>query len=240
MPEAFLPLVAGAHSCCPLSSLLALRPGADQALCLARRLRAGGEELADDALDGAVEVIGHLADQPDLERRMCVEPLSGQEVAAGRAFADLREDEGRDHGGDDPELDLGEPEDRVLGSDRDVHGRGEPGTAAERVPLDPPDDRGGAPVDRLHHREEPHGVVDVLVEGEADRGPLPLDVGAGAEALAFACEQDDACISDIPERFVQVCDQLRVERVAAFRLSERHSQDRPLALHSQPRHRAGL
>ena len=102
-----------------------------------------------------------------------------------------------------------------------------PGAAAERVALDPRDDRRGAPVDRLHHREEPHGVVDVLVEGEVDRGPLPLDVGAGAEALAFAGEQDDARISDVRERLVQLGDQLRVERIAPLRLGERHPQDRP-------------
>jgi len=187
-----------------------------------------------------VEVVGHFADEPDPERRLCIEALSGQEVAPGSALPDLREDERRDHCRDDPELDLREPEDRVFGRDRDVHRGGEAGPAAERVALDPRDDRRGARIDRLHHPEEPHRVIDVLVEGEVDRRSLPLDVGAGAEALPLAGEQDGTRISDILERFVQPGDQLGVEGIAPLRLCERHPQDRPVALHSQPRHRAGL
>jgi hypothetical protein len=39
---------------------------------------------------------------------------------------------------------------------------------------------------------------------------------------------------------VELGNELGVEGVAAVGLGERHSQDRPVALHSQPRHRAGL
>ena len=92
----------------------------DEPLRLADGGRAAGEDVRDDALDRRVEVLGDLVDEADPERRRRVEPLAGEEVAAGRRRADLRQHHRRDHRRDDPEPHLGEPEDRVLGGDRDV------------------------------------------------------------------------------------------------------------------------
>ena len=48
----------------------------------------------------------------------------------------LREHERRDHRRQDAELDLGEPEHRIVGGDDDVADRGEPDAAAERRAVD--------------------------------------------------------------------------------------------------------
>src|SRR5205814_63823 len=77
-----------------------------------RLRRAGGfgarrQQLADDALDRAVELVRHFVDEADSPGRQGVEPFAGEEVAP-RVRADPREHERRDDGGDDPELDLRE------------------------------------------------------------------------------------------------------------------------------------
>ena len=68
-----------------MCGLLPERPLADETLRRPHRLRAGGEEVADHPLNGAVEVLGDLVDEPDAERDIGVEPLAGQEVASGGA-----------------------------------------------------------------------------------------------------------------------------------------------------------
>ena len=111
-----------------------------------------------------------------------VEPLAGEEVAPRRRGADPGEHQRRDHRRDDPEPHLREPEHGVLAGDGDVGAGGQPRAAAERVALHAGDHRRRAAEDRLEHPVEPAGVLDVLLVGEIDRGALPLDVGAGAEA----------------------------------------------------------
>ena len=96
------------------------------------------------------------------------------------------------------------PNDRVLGGDRHVSAGREPAAAAEAVPLDPGDDGRGAAVDRLEHLVQAQRVLDVLLVREVDRRALPLDVGAGAEALALARQDDRARVADIGERLGQL------------------------------------
>ena len=91
--------------------------------------RAGAEQLADDPLDPQRRGRPRTVHEPDPERRFGVEPLAGDEVAA-RAGADPRDHERRDDGGDDPELDLAEPEHGVVRRDRHVAAGKE--TAARR------------------------------------------------------------------------------------------------------------
>ena len=86
-----------------------------------------------------------FVDEPDAKRHVRAEALAGEEPAPCCARADSREDEGRDDGGDDPELDLGEAEDRVVARERDVGAGDQAGAAAERIALDARNDRGGAP-----------------------------------------------------------------------------------------------
>ena len=70
---------------------------------------------------------------------------------------------------------------------------------------------------RVEHPVKTQRVLDVLVVAEVDRHALPLDVGAGAEARAVTGQDDDARIADVAERFVQLRDQLGVERIASLR-----------------------
>ena len=114
--------------------------------------------------------------------------------------ADLGQDPRRDHGGRDPEADLGEAEDCVLRGDPDVGAGDEPGPAAERVALHPGDHGRRAAEDRLQHPVEPSRVLDVLLVGEVDRGALPLDVGTCTEARPLAGEHDGARVADVRER----------------------------------------
>ncbi len=87
------------------------------------------------------------------------------------------------------------------------------------------------------HPEEAHRVLDVLVVGEVDRGALPLDVGAGAEAGALAGEHDGACVSDVGERFRQLGDERRVEGVPPVGAGERDAQNVAVAFDPKSLHR---
>ncbi len=180
------------------------------------RLRAAGEDGLDDRLRGFAGILSHLADEPDPQSHLGVEPLARQEVPSCGG-SDFRKDERRDHGGDDPEPDLGEAEHRIRPRDGDIRARDEPGAATERVSVDDADDRRRAGVDRLEHRVEAHGVLDVLLVGEVDRRSLPLDVRAGTEARPFTRQHDRASVADVGERVGQLSDERRVERVSAFR-----------------------
>jgi hypothetical protein len=62
---------------------------------LGRACRGGAcaQQLADDPVDGSVEVGADLVDEPDSQCRLGVEPLARDEVPPGRARADLGERE---------------------------------------------------------------------------------------------------------------------------------------------------
>src|SRR5215210_1561658 len=81
--QALLSFLAGAQARRDPGRLVGFRMLAHQLLRLSRRLRSRGQELLDDAFDGAVEVVGHLAHQPDPKRRLRIEALAREEVAPG-------------------------------------------------------------------------------------------------------------------------------------------------------------
>ena len=99
------------------------------------------------------------------------------------------------------------------------------------------DDHGSwAAVDRLAHPEEAEGVLDVLFVAQIDRGALPLDVGAGAEALALTREDDGTRIPDVRKRVGELRDQSRVERVAPLGTRQGYVQDGPVPLDHERAH----
>ena len=164
------------------------------------------------------------------------EPLAREHVAARGSRPDLGQHERGDDGRDDPELDLGEPERRVPGGKRDVCTGREPAAAAEAVALDPGYDRRGTAVDRREHLVEPERVLDVLLIGQVDRGALPLDVRAGAEALSLAGEHDRPGIADVRESLRQLADEVSVEGVSAFGLVDGDAEDMSVPLDAQRAH----
>ena len=178
--------------------------------------------------------------EPDPQRGRGVEALAGEEVAPRRARADLGERERRDHGRDDPELHLREREDGLLVRDDDVRAGHQPGAAAERVTLHARDDGRGTAVDRLEHAAQRVRVRDVGVVVEGDRGAHPVDVGTGAEARAFAGQHDRARLADVDERFRELGDQLRVERVARLRPRQRDEQEVVVTFDLERAHRAEI
>jgi dihydrodipicolinate synthase/N-acetylneuraminate lyase len=202
--------------------------------------RSAGEKGLDDARDGLLGRRRDLVDEADAKRDLGPEALAGKKPASGGSRADLREDERRDDGGDDPEPHLREREDCVFRGDRDVGAGDEPAPAPERVTVDARYHRRRAAVDRLAHAEEPQRVLDILLVAQVDRGALPFDVGARAEALSLAREDDGARIADVAERFRELGDQRCVERVAAFGPREPDMEHRPLPLDSKRAHRLEL
>ena len=162
---------------------------------------------------------------PEAEGDLCVEALARDEVAARGALADPAQRERRDHRGDDPELDLGEGEDRPGLGDRYVAAGDEPDAAAERMAVDEGDDRRRARVDGLEHASQRDGVGDVRLEIEVDRGAHPLDVGPRAEARPVAGQHDRARRAHVDERLRQLRDESRVEGVPRPRPRQRHAQD---------------
>ncbi len=120
--------------------------------------------------------------------------------------------------------------------DRDVRRRDESCAAAERMALRADDDRRGAAVDRLEHLAHRVRVRDVLVERERDRRAHPLDIGAGAKARALAGEDDCSRAADVDEGLLKLADELRVERVAAFRARQRDPQHRAVTVDAKRAH----
>ena len=176
-------------------------------------------------------------DEPDAQRHVGAEALSGEEVPA-RGGSDLREHERRDDRGDDPEPHLREAELGVLRRDRDVGTCDEPGPASEHVAVREADDGRRARVDRLQHPVQPHRVLDVLVVREVDRGALPFDVGAGAEARPLAGEDDRARVADVSEGLGELGDQRGVERVPPLGTRERDPEDVAVSFDPERAHRA--
>jgi dihydrodipicolinate synthase/N-acetylneuraminate lyase len=200
----------------------------------------GVEELADDPLDGGVEVICHLVDEADPQRRLGAEAFAGEEVAPRGSGADPGQHERGDHRRNDPQLDLREAEGRVRRRDRDVRARCQPAAAAEAIALNPGNDGDGGGVDRLEHAEEPKRVLDVLLVGEVDRGALPLHVRACAEALALPGEHHGARITDVGEGVSERSDQRSVEGVPPFRPGDRHAKNLHLPFDSEHAHEREL
>ena len=149
-----------------------------------------GAELPEHTVEGDGAIARDLVHEADSERRLRIEPLARDEVAPRRALADLAEREGRDHGGDDPELDLGEREHGRRVREDDVRHGDQADTAAERVSVDRRDNRRGTAVDRVEHPPERCRVGDVRLAVEVGRRAHPSDVRTRAEARPVA-RQDD-------------------------------------------------
>src|ERR1051326_1809786 len=161
--QALLALVARPPRGDPLRRLRAVGTFAHEALRPPGGLWPGGKQLADDSVDRSVELVRDLVHEADAQRRLGVEALAGDEVAARRAGTDLRKRERRDHRGDDPELHLRERERRVTRRDCDVGRSDEARPAAERMTLYARDDGDEAAVDRLQHPPQRIRIRDVLV-----------------------------------------------------------------------------
>ena len=233
--QAILRLVARAAFGDPAGGLGAVRTLAHEPLRPPRSLRAGREELTDDALDRCVEIGRDLVHQPDPERRLRVETLAGDEVAPRRAGSDSGQRERGDDRRDDPELHLREGENRIGRSDRDVARSHEPRSAAEGVTLHAYGHRRGTAVDRLEHRAQRVRVGDVLLVREIDRGAHPVDVGPGREARSVAAEDDGPRAPDSDERLGKLGDQRRVERVPPVGPRECDAEDVAVALGAEVR-----
>jgi len=237
--QPLLPLRARSARCRDLRGLEPCRTLANEPLRLTHRLGAAGEERIDDGGYGRLRIVRDLVHEPDPTRRIGAETLAGREVATG-GRADASEDEGRDDRGNDSEPYLREAEDRIRRRDRDVGARDEPAPAAERMSVHAADDGRRAGIERLEHPVEPHRVLDVPLVSEVDRGALPLDVGAGAEAGAVAGEHHRPRVADVGERLGQRGDELGVEGVPPLRTGERDVQDVTFPLDAQSAHVAEL
>src|SRR5690349_15959611 len=104
--QALLALVAGSSLGDPAFGPEPVGPLEDELFGVASRFGAGRAQLLEQAVDRFVQVVGELVDEPDPQGRLRVEALTGDEVAPGRAGADLGQRVGRDDRRDDPELDL--------------------------------------------------------------------------------------------------------------------------------------
>ena len=126
----------------------------DEPLRFPNRLRATREESVDDRGDGLRRIGRHFVHEPHAERDVGSKTFAGQEPAPGRPGPDLREDERRDDGRNDPQPHLREPEDGVLRGDGDVGARDQAAPSSERIAVNPHHNRSWAAVERLAHPEE--------------------------------------------------------------------------------------
>src|SRR5206468_2867322 len=111
------------------------------------------------------------------------------EAELGRLLArEVPEDERRDHEGEQPELDLGRPELRVLRGDDDVAAEREAESASERVAVEARDERLRRALHGLEERDVRRAPLVPREEAVAlHRG----EVAAGTERLLARARDDD-------------------------------------------------
>jgi hypothetical protein len=140
---------------------------------------------------------------------------------------------GRDHRPNDPELDLREPEDRLILGDDDVAHRGEAGAAAEGRAVNASDQRNRQAVQRAEHLGRIRRVADVFFFAVVDGFRHPRDVGACAEGAACPFRRvsraDGRVLSDRSSPGRQLGDEIFVEGISYVGAVEQHVLDRAVA-----------
>jgi len=161
---------------------------------------------------GGLGILDEPVDQAHRERLLGVRVPGGQHQVQRAAAADeARQPLRPARPGDQPELDLGEPEARAGRADPQRAGQRQLEAAAEREPVDGGDRDAlgrGQPVERGAQR-----VAVGLERGGVDRRHV-LDVGAGGEDAGDAGDDDEQLgVAGLVERRVEACDQRQAERV---------------------------
>src|SRR5205085_6604753 len=127
----------------------------------------------------------------DAQRLGGIEYFSGEEITARGARADGAHDVGADRGRREAELRFGEAELRLRRADRDIARRDEPGAAGERRSVYARDRRLVESIERGEHLSERPRIPQVLVVAVPRHTLHPVEVGAGTEGRAVACEDHD-------------------------------------------------
>ena len=154
--------------------------------------------------------------------------LGRKQVAPALPLADGGHQVGRDDGGEDAELDLGQGELRVVGCQCDVAGGDQPDSAAEGRPMHTGNRRFRQFVERAHQSRERMRVVQVLLRVVGDRPLHPVEIGAGTKTLAGGGEDDHAhgrIGVQREERVREFVDQLLVKGVVPLFLVQRDNPD---------------
>ena len=202
------------------------RPGSGRTRRFASRTAAGPE--ARSSATTASTSWRDLADEADAERDVRSRTARRSGSSGARLPAPiLASTNGEITAGMIPSFTSEKPNDGIVGGDGDVGASGESATAAEAVALDPGHDGSGASVDRSEHPVQAERVLDVLLVAEVDRRALPVDVGAGAEALALTRQDDGPRVANVGEGLGQLANELRVEGVSPLGLVDRDSEDGP-------------
>ena len=133
-----------------------------------------------------------LVDEADRARLGRVEAFAGQCEAAGHARPDAVNQKRDDRRRGDAPAHFGDPEDRIIGGDRDVAGCGEPDAAAKAAAMDQRDGRART---ELHGAERGDGAARefaVLLGGDRAQAVEERKIGAGLEVPSGAAQYDGA------------------------------------------------
>ena len=171
------------------------------------------------------------------------EALGGDEVASRRLLAEGADDVRADRRRQQAEARFAERERHAVGDDADVAHRGEAQAAGVAVAVDARDHRHRAAVHRPQHLGERARVGVVLLPGEVAGLAHEGEVGAGAERLAAAAEDDRADVGvagERAERRRQLADERAVDGVAHLGAVEPDAGHRPVAFDPQRRRHAPL
>ena len=192
--------------------------------------RSGGEmvEPGGDLGVGGGVIGGDGVDEAHALGLGGAETFGGEEPAAGLAGADLGDDEGRDGRGRQAQPDFGQAEFRAFDGDRHVGAGDKANATAGDGAMDAGDDGFRAGVDGDEHVRQFHGVGAVLGLRPATGAAHPGDVGAGAEGLAVAGQQDGAdshVAAQRGEGFGERRDQRLVKGVVRRRPVQRDPRD---------------
>src|SRR6185295_18857169 len=191
---------------------------ADELLARARRERRVGDDRIDDPAHDRVDRVGgaDLVREAARLRLGGAEALGGDEPAPRRLLAHRADDVRADRRRQEAEPCLAEREGDALGDDADVAHRGDAQAAGVAVAVDARDHRHRAAVERPQHLGQTRRVGVVLLPRERRRLAHRAEIGAGAERLAAAADDDRAHAvvgGERSERRRQLADQRGVEGV---------------------------
>ena len=232
LPSALARMSAMRRAVSARSSALISRPATSCTSCLQARVAIG--PLATIARDDARSTLASIAvGRADLVREAHrprlggAEALGGDEVAPRRLLAHGADDVRADRRRQQAEPRFAEAEGDAVGGDADVAHRREAEAAGVAVAVDAGDDRHRAAVHRPQHLGERRGVGAVLLPGVAADLAHEGQVGAGAERLAAAAEDDRAhARASSPSAAKAAASSRSATPLRALRTSGRSSQTR--------------
>src|SRR5467141_2597924 len=174
---------------------------ADQLLDFRMSFTTPRQQVLNDFLNARIELVGGNTRRQETDAAGLggVEYLGGEEIAPRGALADRAHHVRADRRWREAELRLREAERRLRRADGDVAGGHQPRAAGESRAVNARDGRLGQAVEPGEHVGKRARIGEVLLVAVARHALHPVEIGAGAERRAVACQDHHADRFVFPE-----------------------------------------